>query len=175
MVQARPPAMNSLFNGGSDSVDLAGWYLSDALKPRHIFPVGTTMLPGGILVIFGGGTPNLPGISWQVALTGTLSLNNTAETVTLFDKDKNTVDAYTYASEANNDQSLARSPEGTKGAFIAHLTLANANGRAFSPGYFVNPPVQTKKEGPFAIPEPLSLYSLGSGLALLLLKTKRLS
>src|SRR6185295_18022396 len=72
-------------NTGGSLVDISGWKLNDAVSTRHIFPASTLLLPSHYLVVFGGGAPQIPGVDWQLASTGGLSLNNTSETLTLFD------------------------------------------------------------------------------------------
>jgi hypothetical protein len=77
-----------LVNRLTVAVDLSGWSLSDAGAVRHVFPNPTTIPPGGALVVFGGGTPiyfappHANGHA-QSATTGTLSLNNTSDSILL--------------------------------------------------------------------------------------------
>lgn len=155
-----------LFNNGGSAVDLSGWSLHDSINPRHVFPVNSILSADEILVIFGGGAPQLPGINWQVASSGGLSLNNSGDTVSLFDTDGQLVDQIVYGSEAGRDQSLARSPEGDGDQITQHLLLPDAAGRRFSPGFFVDPPVQTEipDSGAAAVPEPATMLSLAAGL-----------
>lgn len=123
-----------LINFGVDGVDISGWSITDAVKARHIFPIGTLISPYEYLVIFGGGSPTLADVNWQKASTGGLSLNNTADTITLFDDDGGSIDQVIYDSLANHDQSIVRSPEGTGDAFVQHESLNTAQGKLFSPG-----------------------------------------
>ncbi len=123
-----------ILNYGAGTVDISGWFLTDAAAVRHVFPSGTALLPYDFLVVFGGGSPSLPGISWQTASTGALSLNNSAETVSLLDAGFHLVDRWTYDGLANNDQSIVRFPEGEGGAFVLHAGLPQAHGALFSPG-----------------------------------------
>src|SRR3989344_5867995 len=60
-----------LLNSSDNPVDLSGWKLSDAIQIRHTFTLGTILSPHSFLVVFGGGSPVLPGINWKVASTGT--------------------------------------------------------------------------------------------------------
>src|SRR6185295_16263587 len=125
-----------LVNNTGASVDISGFKLSDGLNVRHTFPASTIIPNGCGVVVFGGGTPTgvFGNVTVQIASTGTLSLNNTGDTVTLADAAAVTLATYTYGSEGGNDQSLTRSPDIT-GAdpLVQHLTAAGAVGR-FSPG-----------------------------------------
>src|SRR5690606_7352750 len=55
--------------------------------PVHVFPVGTLLRPGQLIVVFGGGTPGLfPfDVIVQKASSGTLALNNGGDSVYLVD------------------------------------------------------------------------------------------
>ena len=144
------------FNSGVSTMNITGWRLNDAVAVRHIFPAGTFLLPEHYLVVFGGGLPQLPGVSWQLASTGGLSLNNTAETLTLFDLNNQLVQQVVYGSLANQDKSIVRFPEGS-GTFVLHTTLADAEGRFFSPG------TNVKGELPITeatVPEPSTLATM---------------
>lgn len=147
-----------IFNNGNGSVDLSSWTIRDLTDVRHIFPNNTVLNSLNYLVVFGGGSPNLPDIFWQKASTGTLSLNNTAETVSLFQSDGTLVDEVSYGTLANQDQSIVRTADGN-GGFVLHSSVSP---NLFSPGESSNPVVQTA-----AVPEPASLISLLFGLNLL--------
>ena len=123
-----------LLNYGSTDVDLSGWYLNDALKSRHVFHPGTVLLADQYWVVFGGGTPVLPGVNYQLASTGTLSLNNTSEDVFLYNNRNQLIDHVSYGAEGGKNQSLARYPEGSGSEFVLHSTIPEAQGKLFSPG-----------------------------------------
>lgn len=151
-----------LFNADNAGFDLSGWSIADStLRIRHVFSSGTTLPPDSLLVIFGGSQNTAKPENWQWASTGGLSLNNTGDEIFLYNNNAGLVDWVQYGNEANDNQSLARSPEGTKGNFILHTSLPSADGKLFSPGYFVNPPVTQ------AVPEPATALSLAFGLAAL--------
>ncbi|MBL8788688.1 MAG: lamin tail domain-containing protein [Deltaproteobacteria bacterium] len=78
-----------LVNAGNKALDLAGWTLSDATTSRHRFPTGTSIPPGGALVVFGGGQASLVAGTTvvQIASTKALGLNNTGDSVVVSDKD----------------------------------------------------------------------------------------
>jgi len=155
-----------ILNYGSNSVDLTGWSLSDALAIRHVFPSDTELLPYQYLAVFGGGAPQFDdGIFWQVATTGALILNNTNETIFLRDVNADVIDQVHYGSEGDNDQSLTRYPEGTSLVFVEHKGLPQSAGAAFSPGTGVDgKPLAVSPVEPLAaaaVPElPTLLYGL---------------
>jgi hypothetical protein len=101
-----------LVNRGEAPVDLSGWELHDATALRHEFVVGPVIGPGEMFVVFGGGTPTGIPSPATVASTGGLSLNNSADTVSLKGPDGVARDVHVYGSEANTDQSLIRVPDG---------------------------------------------------------------
>ncbi len=123
-----------LLNLSSSPINISGWFINDAISKRHTFPVGTTMLAYQYLTIFGGGSPNLPGINFQLASSGTLSLNNTNEQVFLYDQGGHLIDHVSYGAEGGKDQSLVRFPEGTGSQFALHASIPEAKGKRFSPG-----------------------------------------
>jgi len=84
-----------------------------------------------------------------VASTGRLSLNNSGDRIILKDSDGIIISAVTYGTEASQDQSLTRFPEGT-GLFELHQTVSS-NGALFSPGRAANPLVS---ESIPHVPEP---------------------
>lgn len=146
-----------ILNYGFSPVDLTGWSLSDGSAIRHVFPSDTELLPYQYLAVFGGGAPQLEDIFWQLASTGTLSLNNTNETIFLRDVNTYLIDRVQYASEGNKDQSLTRYPEGTSLIFVEHKSLPQSAGAAFSPGTSVD----GKPLAHAAVPElPTLLYGL---------------
>jgi uncharacterized protein YjdB len=126
-------------NNSNAPVDVSGVVIADATANRFTFAPGTTLAPGRAALIFGGGTPNLNDPNFGGALvltTASLSLNNTADTVTV----KLTVagsdvviDTFTYGAEADTNQSLTRSPD-LSGAFTRHTLAPNSDGRTFSAG-----------------------------------------
>ena len=122
-----------LFNQAPAQMNLTGWRLEDAAGVKHVFPSGSTI--GGLdyLVVFGGGTPSLPGVDWQTASSGGLILNNGGDTISLFDENGLLKDEVVYGSEGGGDQSLSRYPEGGKD-WMLHSLIEGAEGALFSPG-----------------------------------------
>lgn len=182
------------FNPTANVIDISGWSVSDAVKTRHIFAGGSIFQPQGILVVFGGGHPPLQNIDWFAASAGTLGLNNDTDIITFLNQNGETIDQVTYGREAGQDQSVVRSPEGTGNIFVQHLSLANADERRFSPGYFINPiivaepdvndpPGQDAQDGPVEdnsnqgvnpnVPEPATICYLASGLGFMLFRRRK--
>ena len=149
-----------ILNYGTSSFNISGWSLFDALSLRHTFPNNSVIPAWHYLVVFGGGTPNLPGVLWQKATSGGLSLNNSAETVTLFDLSHTAVDKVVYGALAGHDQSIVRNPEAPSAAFVLHTSLAEAQGARFSPGTSTDGRTQHSA----AVPEASTLIYLLSAL-----------
>ncbi len=121
-----------LYNTAETAIDLTGWTLADADQDRHAFPQGTIIPARGSLVVFGGGTlTSIPGVV-QTATTGSLSLDDGGDTVTLKDASGAVIKTVTYGAEAGDDQSIVRNPDFT-GDFVKHTTIT-ANAVRFSPG-----------------------------------------
>ncbi len=121
-----------LYNTAETDIDLTGWKLADADQDRHTFLQGTIIPAKASLVVFGGGTPtSIPGVV-QTATTGSLSLNDNGDTVTLKDASGTVIKTVTYNTEAGDDQSIVRNPDFT-GDFVKHTTITT-NAVRFSPG-----------------------------------------
>jgi hypothetical protein len=130
-------------NDSNQPVDLSGFTLYDADQlgtgePRHTFPDGTIVPPGGVYVLFGGGNPtgDFGGAQVGVSTTGNMNLNNADDTITIFDTDGNIFLTFDTQVEGagisfGDDQSVTRSPD-LEGGFTLHTT-ANP-GLLFSPG-----------------------------------------
>ncbi|MFL5347220.1 MAG: lamin tail domain-containing protein [Hyalangium sp.] len=128
-----------LVNVGGSPVDLSGWTLWDATSSRHTFASGTSLAAGKAIVVFASAA-NIPtGLSNAVAAsTGTLSLNNTGDTVTLKNAAGTTITSYTYASSlaGTDGVSMNRSPDASaSGTFVLHTSVSSLSG---SPGKRAN-------------------------------------
>ena len=130
-----------LFNDANEAVDLSGWSLSDALRTRHVFPSGSVLPKQQFLVIFGSN-----------ASTGTLSLNNTGDTVTLYDSAQLLIDQVTFGPEAGQDKSIVRLSNG-----------AWQQSSQFSPGYSLD----GVQEQSVTVPELPSVLYLVVGMIIL--------
>jgi PKD repeat protein len=90
-----------LYNFGTESVDISGWILHDATKTgKHVFPAGT--------VVAGGEYFAVTDQSFK------LSLNNSNETVSLFDNKEALIDSIIYTT-SKDDISLNYTPSGWRG------------------------------------------------------------
>ncbi|MFY0526403.1 lamin tail domain-containing protein [Archangium gephyra] len=131
-----------LVNVGGTAIDISGWTIADATSVRHTFASGTVLGAGKAIVVFGGasgipsGTPNA-----VVASSGTLSLNNSSDTVTVKTssaRNAATIDAYSYTSTlaSQDGVSMNRSPDASAtGGFVLHTSLSS---RSASPGLRVS-------------------------------------
>lgn len=181
---ADPPAMNGdanndgnisasddefieIVNTDTEHFDISGWSLSDSVKTRHIFSEGSIIGPLTFLVIFGGGEPLLSGIMSQKASTGSLSLNNTSDHISLLDGNGSIIDEVMYGSLAGNDQSLNRGIDGQPVAFVLHSSLDDGASKHFSPGTaitgaFALPNTATVPENPTVISYLLGLAGMAA-------------
>lgn len=141
-----------LYNSSNVDIDMSGWYLTDAVSTRHIFLNNTFFSPNSYFVIFGGGSPNLPGLNWQIASSGSLGLNNSGDVLSLFTLSGDLVDVVTYGSLAASDQSIVRLDSTNQTDFILHSLINGAEGKLFSPGESETPQILT--------PEPASFVML---------------
>jgi len=158
-----------IVNTGSTAVDISGFTLSDLSGLRHTFAAGTVIQPGQAIVVFGGGTPtgSFSGATVVTASSGSLSLNNSGDTITLADDMGTTITQVVYGSEGGANQSLTRDPDGT-GSFAQHSTVTGANGALFSPGSQIDgsafeAPVTVALEETFETDGAGTRYTFSSG------------
>jgi len=115
----RDPADNDwddwieLHNTGAQSVDLAGFYLTDNLtnSPASMFriPGGYPIPPGGFLLVWADGETG-QNVSTNVDLHASFALARAGEQVGLFDPAGKLVDGFTFGSQTN-DISMGRFPD----------------------------------------------------------------
>ncbi|MDD2239633.1 MAG: lamin tail domain-containing protein [Kiritimatiellae bacterium] len=124
-----------LLNTSTNSIDVAGLWLTDANTTirRHVFS-SRILPPGGSIVVFGGGSlMNFSNPPAQISTGNGLNLNNDAETVSLFASPTTLVDQVSYqVTASHNAISYTRNPDGI-GAFTNHY-LATTNSARASPG-----------------------------------------
>ncbi len=131
------------YNDSDQPVDMSGFTLFDAnnletMEPRHTFPDGTIIPPGGVYVLFGGGTPAGDFGTAQVAVTttGNMNLSNADDKITILDTEGNEFITFDTQVEGagigfGEDQSVTRNPD-INGDFALHTVAAPDV--AFSPG-----------------------------------------
>ena len=127
-----------LVNTSGSTLDLSGWsvYDTEAFEndtPRHVFAPGTTLADGGVLVLFGGGTPtgSFGGATVVTTTTGALNLNNSGDELIIENADGQAVLGFDVEPLSNNpNESYTRQPDLT-GSFEQH---SESNATLFSPG-----------------------------------------
>ncbi len=95
-----------LINVSTKALDISGWSIADAVTVRHVFPFPTSVAPGEVIVVFGGGQPQVEGVRTFVS-TG-LALNNSGDHVQLLDGTGAVIDALNYGAEGGQKRSLTR-------------------------------------------------------------------
>ena len=125
------------------TLDLSGYTVHDNAQERHIFPQGTIIPSGGVLVLFGGGSPTgaFGNAIVQTASAGILNMNNAGDFVTLYNTNGEVVLTFDIEPLSNNpNESYTRYPDlnldpGTDGImFYQHAGIGDALGAFFSPG-----------------------------------------
>ena len=125
------------------TLDLSGYTIHDNAQERHIFPEGTVIPPGGVLVLFGGGNPTgaFGNAIVQTATTGLLNMNNAGDFVTLYNNNGEVVLTFDIEPLSNNpDESYSRypdlntEPDSEGNLFYQHASLSESSGTLFSPG-----------------------------------------
>lgn len=123
-------------NNSSSSLDISGYKIYDSANfgqtpdnPRHVVPAGTIIPAGEMYVVFGGGDvtaiDNLTGVTAHTSSSGSLSMTNSGETMTVTDFDDNVLISLTPGDlllNASLDHSLARTPDVT-GPFRHHFYI----------------------------------------------------
>ena len=135
-----------LFNNTAQAIDISGYKYYDyrgfeASTPNHIFQTGTIIPENGVLVLFGGGTPNTTPNYFGDAIvqvvsdqTQGLSLSNRGDNIFIEDASENVVfvfDSSELGVSFGENQSVTRDPDIT-GDFVLHTSTAS--GLLFSPG-----------------------------------------
>jgi hypothetical protein len=136
------PDWIELYNGGAESVDLSGMYLTDDLAdPKWQFPAGMVIEAGGFIVVWADN-------SSQSAEYATFNLNAQGESIFLLAEDGETlIDSKTFAQQFD-DVSYGRRPDGASS--WSYLTptpnLSNTQGTPVTP------------EAPAAVDIPSNLF-----------------
>ena len=125
------------------TLDLSGYTVHDNAQQRHVFPQGTIIPSGGVLVLFGGGNPTgaFGNAIVQTASAGILNMNNAGDFVTVYNTNGEVVLTFDVEPLSNNpDESYTRYPDlnlepGDDGIlFYQHAGIGEALGAFFSPG-----------------------------------------
>jgi hypothetical protein len=131
-----------LYNTTGKNLDISGYTIYDdenllISSPNHTVPAGTIIPPGGVYVLFGGGTPTgtFGGAVVQTSTSGDLNMNNAGDVIYIFDAAGGGVDTFDIEPLSNNpNESYTRNPDIT-GAFEQH----NDNTPLlFSPGTMID-------------------------------------
>ena len=112
-----------LYNSGSSAVDLSGWGLTDKKSQpfRYTFPSGTSIAAGGRVVVYCDSTAGE-----NDAKIAPFGLSGSGETLTLTDKDGNTVDTLGFETIAA-DTSYGQYPDGSGEWAMIPCTPGEAN------------------------------------------------
>jgi len=124
-----------LINLTDSELDISGWVIADAVRTRFTFPPGTVLTGHCGLVIFGGGSPSGEFGGSLIFTAGSLALNNTGDTISVWDRDGKLRLRILYGPEGGLNQSLTRNPD-LSGHFPLELhgEIPLAEGRWYSPG-----------------------------------------
>jgi hypothetical protein len=125
-------------NLSSQAVDISGYQIYDEATigtsdPRHLFPSGSIIPPGGVFVVFGGGTPvgSFGGAIVQISSTGNLNLSNAGDVMTLIDTAGFQIARFDIEPLSDNpNESYTRNPD-ISGDFEQHSENTSL---FFSPG-----------------------------------------
>ena len=125
------------------TLDLSGYTVHDNAQERHIFPQGTVLPSGGVLVLFGGGNPTgaFGNAIVQTATNGILNMNNAGDFVTVYNPNGEVVLTFDIDPLSNNpDESYSRypdlntEPDSEGNLFYQHASIPDSGGTLFSPG-----------------------------------------
>ncbi|MFW9831504.1 MAG: lamin tail domain-containing protein, partial [Candidatus Thorarchaeota archaeon] len=116
------PDWIELYNGGNESIDLSGMYLTDDLtNPKWQFPTGTNIAAGGFLVVWADSFSN------NGSLHASFSLNASGEAIGLFARDGvSAIDSIVFDKQIS-DVSYGRLPDGSPNWNYLTPTVGLAN------------------------------------------------
>ncbi|HXJ75500.1 MAG TPA: lamin tail domain-containing protein, partial [Candidatus Dormibacteraeota bacterium] len=100
-----------LYNAGSTTADLSGYFLTDNLsdKTKFVIPAGKTIPPGGFLLVWADSDPSQNAYSADIHTSFSLAL--AGEAFGIYDPNTNTIDEISFLQQTNNI-SLGRCPDG---------------------------------------------------------------
>jgi len=124
-----------LINLTDSALDISDWVIADAVRTRFTFPPGTVLAGHCGLVIFGGGSPSGEFGGSLIFTAGSLALNNTGDTISVWDRDGKLRLRISYGPEGGLNQSLTRNPDLSGHIPLElHGEIPLAEGRQYSPG-----------------------------------------
>ena len=117
-----------LYNPGTNTIDLGGYYLTDDLSDPFLFEVPDnghyTIVPGGYLLVWADGEPGQNSTN-LVDLHADFKLGKDGESIGIFAADGTVIDSVTFGAQIT-DESEGRYPDGAAGIF----TMAEPTPRA---------------------------------------------
>ena len=125
------------------TLDISGYSVHDNAQERHVFPEGTVISSGGVLVLFGGGDPTgaFGNAIIQTATSGKLNMNNAGDFVTLYNTNGEVVLTFDIEPLSDNpNESYTRyldlntETDADGNLFYQHASLTESSGSLFSPG-----------------------------------------
>ncbi|MCJ7717611.1 MAG: lamin tail domain-containing protein [Anaerolineales bacterium] len=119
-------------------LDLSGWKITDAVRLRFTFPVGTVLPAHCPLVLFGGGSPEGDFGGSLILTAGSLALNNSGDTISVWDQEDKIRLQVSFGSEGGFNQSLTRNPDLLGYPLERHSDIPAAENRLYSPGLKLN-------------------------------------
>ena len=136
-----------IINTTTGAVDMTGMMIYDGSQRRHTF-TSVVVPSGGVMVVFSGGSiASFTNSVAQLASTGTLDLNNAADSIVLYSPATQMLDRVEWLSTAVGGESVTRYPDIT-GGYTSHYevttnTLRASPGRRVTGGVFVSdlPPI----------------------------------
>lgn len=120
-----------ILNVSDSTVDISGWKVYDAISLRHTFSENTMLESFESIVVFGA-LPESHNFEGQVlaASEGSLSFNNTGDSVYILDAKGEQVDYLSYSSSLGQDESIVK--DITTNELDNHSNVYS--GMVFSPG-----------------------------------------
>ncbi|HON07928.1 MAG TPA: lamin tail domain-containing protein, partial [Verrucomicrobiota bacterium] len=125
------PDWLELYNYGTDSYDLSGFFFTDDLDDKFKFeiPDGYVIQPKGFLVAWADNSPSKNNLSQDPNLHLNFSLSKKGETVALFSPQGNLINSFTYDAMDENEI-FGRFPDGTGSIFkLIQPTPGSTNAR----------------------------------------------
>ncbi len=120
-----------LYNPGTNTVDLGGYYLTDDLDEPFKFEVPNnghyTIAPGGFLLVWADGEPSQNSTSLP-DLHADFSLSKNGEAIGLFGSDGVAIDVVTFGAQST-DSSEGRFPDGSAQIFAMEPPTPRASNR----------------------------------------------